>query len=174
MEEKLYRVKKSHSPLGILIRHQECKGCKDTTNTSYIGAAISWLQTTQYTYLEGPSLLYISFASPELTKQDRYQETLEAAGDKRPKNKKLTKVNESMQCMERGLQEEPVEYGVLMPLMWVWHRQSQTKLIIHTMAVRQCTVNEKELNIHSNCIGNKLNLLLYILQVTVKLTALHY
>ncbi len=37
-------------------------------------------------YVEGPPPLYISYASPEQTKQDRYQETLEAAGD-RPMNK---------------------------------------------------------------------------------------
>ncbi len=30
-------------------------------------------------------------------------------------NKKVTKVNESKQCMERGLQEEPVKYVVSMP-----------------------------------------------------------
>ncbi len=49
--------------------------------------------------------MYISYASPEQTKQDRHQETLEAAGDKGQRIKKVTKVNESKQCMERGLQE---------------------------------------------------------------------
>ncbi len=36
--EKLKRIKKSHNPLGVPYRHQECKGmqCKDMTNTSYI------------------------------------------------------------------------------------------------------------------------------------------
>ncbi len=58
--------------------------------------------------------MYISYASPEQTRKDRYQETLETAGDKGQKIKKVTKVNESKQCME-GLQEEPVEYRVLMP-----------------------------------------------------------
>ncbi len=48
------------------------------------------------------------------TKQDRYPETLEAAGDK-DQGIKVTKVNESKQCMEGGLQEEPVECGVSMP-----------------------------------------------------------
>ncbi len=66
-------------------------------------------------YVEGPPPLYISYANPEQTRQDRYQETLEAAGDKGQRIKKVTKVNESKQCMEGGLQEEPVEYGVLMP-----------------------------------------------------------
>ncbi len=33
-------------------------------------------------YVEEPPQLYISYVSPEQTKQDRYQETLEAAGDK--------------------------------------------------------------------------------------------
>ncbi len=66
-------------------------------------------------YIEGPPALYISYASPEQTKQDRYQETLDAVGDKVQRIKKVTKVNESKQCMEGGLQEEPVEYGVLMP-----------------------------------------------------------
>ncbi len=33
-------------------------------------------------YVEGPPPLYISYASPEQTRQDRYKETLEAAGDK--------------------------------------------------------------------------------------------
>ncbi len=33
-------------------------------------------------YVEGPPLLYISYINPEQTKQDQYQETLEAARDK--------------------------------------------------------------------------------------------
>ncbi len=66
-------------------------------------------------YVEGPPPLYISYTSPEQTKQDRYQETLEAAGDKDQRIKKVTRINESKQCMEGGLQEEPVEYGVSMP-----------------------------------------------------------
>ncbi len=49
------------------------------------------------------------------TWQDQYEETLEAAGDKCQRIKKVTKVNESNQCMEGGLQEELVEYGVSMP-----------------------------------------------------------
>ncbi len=32
----------------------------------------------------------------------------------KPKNKKVAKVNESKQCMEGGLKQEPVEYGVSM------------------------------------------------------------
>ncbi len=66
-------------------------------------------------YVEGPPPLYISYASPEQTGQDRYHKTLEAAGDKGQRIKKVTKVNESKQCMEGGLPEEPVEYGVSMP-----------------------------------------------------------
>ncbi len=65
-------------------------------------------------YIERPPPLYISYESPEQTKQDQYQETLEAAEDKHQRIKKVTKINESKQCME-GLQEEPVEFGVLMP-----------------------------------------------------------
>ncbi len=42
-------------------------------------------------YLEGPPPLYISYASPEQTRQDRYQETLEAAGDKGQRVKKGNK-----------------------------------------------------------------------------------
>ncbi len=57
-------------------------------------------------YVEGPPPLYISYASPE---QTRYQETLEAAGDKGQRIKKVTKVNESKQCMEGGLQEEKLQ-----------------------------------------------------------------
>ncbi len=33
-------------------------------------------------YIEGPLSLYISYASPEQTRQDQYQEILEAAGNK--------------------------------------------------------------------------------------------
>ncbi len=33
-------------------------------------------------YIEGPPLLYISYTSPEQTKQDRNRETLESAEDK--------------------------------------------------------------------------------------------
>ncbi len=45
-------------------------------------------------------------------KQDRIdiKETLEGAGDKGQRIKKVRKVYESKQCMEGGLQEEPVEY----------------------------------------------------------------
>ncbi len=46
-------------------------------------------------YIDGPLPLYISYASLEQTKQDRYQEILQAAGDKGQRIKKLTKVNES-------------------------------------------------------------------------------
>ncbi len=63
-------------------------------------------------YVEGPPPLYISYVSPQQTRQDRYQETLEAAGDNGQRIKKVTKVIESKQCIEGGLQEEPVEYGV--------------------------------------------------------------
>ncbi len=65
-------------------------------------------------YIEGQLPLYISYASPEQTRQDRYQETLEAAGDKGQRIKKVTKVNESKHCMEVGPLEEPVECGVSM------------------------------------------------------------
>ncbi len=66
-------------------------------------------------YIEGPPPLYITYESREPTKQDQYQETLEAAAIKGQRIKKVTKVNESKQCMERSLQEESVEYGVAMP-----------------------------------------------------------
>ncbi len=49
-------------------------------------------------------------------KQDRIDiKTLEAAGEKGQRIKKVPKVNENKQCMEGGLQEEPIEYGVSMP-----------------------------------------------------------
>ncbi len=51
-------------------------------------------------YIEGPPPLYISYISPEQTRQDRYQETLKTAGDKCQRIKKVTKVNKSKQCME--------------------------------------------------------------------------
>ncbi len=35
----------------------------------------------QYMYVEGPPPPYILYISPEQTKQDHHQETLEAAGD---------------------------------------------------------------------------------------------
>ncbi len=40
-------------------------------------------------YIEGPPPLYISYASPEQTKQEIYQKTPEAAGDK---SQRITKV----------------------------------------------------------------------------------
>ncbi len=55
--------------------------CKDTTLLTR-GAAITREQTTQYTYIEAPPPLCISYASPEQTEQDLHQETQEAAGDK--------------------------------------------------------------------------------------------
>ncbi len=66
-------------------------------------------------YVEGPLPLYISYVSREQTRQDRNQKTIEAEGDKGQRIKKVTKVKESKQCMEGGLQEEPVEFGVSMP-----------------------------------------------------------
>ncbi len=50
--------------------------------------------------------MYVEGPLPEQTRQDRYQETLEAAGDKDQRIKKVTKVNESKQCMEGGLQKD--------------------------------------------------------------------
>ncbi len=49
----------------------------------------------KHMYSEGPFPLYISYVSPEQIKHDRHQETQEPARDKRPMNKKITKVNES-------------------------------------------------------------------------------
>ncbi len=63
-------------------------------------------------YIEGPPPLYISYAIPAQTRQDQYQDILEAAGDKGQRIKKVTKVHESKQYMEGGLQGDPVEYGV--------------------------------------------------------------
>ncbi len=40
-KEKLYDVKKAHSPLSILNRHQECNGVQRHGNTSYIYSAIT-------------------------------------------------------------------------------------------------------------------------------------
>ncbi len=81
-------------------------------HTSYIwGYYHTITNCTIYIYIERPPPLYISYAGPEQTRQDRYQETLVAAGDKGQRIKKVTKVNQSKQCME----EEPVEYGVSMP-----------------------------------------------------------
>ncbi len=42
-------------------------------------------------YVEGPTPQYISYASPDQTREDRYQETLEAAGDKSRRIKKGNK-----------------------------------------------------------------------------------
>ncbi len=61
-------------------------------------------------YVEEPPPLYISYASPEQTRQDQYQDALDAAGDKGQRIKKVTKLNVSKQCMEGGLQEKPVQY----------------------------------------------------------------
>ncbi len=71
--------------------------------------------------------MYISYASPEQTRQDRYQETLEAAGDKGERIKKVTKINDSKECMEGGLLEEPVEYGVSIPSLNRWHPLGQAQ-----------------------------------------------
>ncbi len=57
-------------------------------------------------YIERPPPLYISYASPEQTKQNQYQETLEAVGDKSQRIKKVKKVNINKHRMGRGLQEE--------------------------------------------------------------------
>ncbi len=85
------------------------------TNTSYIWGYFHTI-TNHTTYVHrGTTSTVFFYASPEQTRQDRYQETLEAAGDKGQRIKKVTKVNKSKQCTEGGLQEEPVEYGVSMP-----------------------------------------------------------
>ncbi len=46
-------------------------------------------------YIEGQPPLSISYASPEQTRQDGYEETLETAGDKGHRIKKVKKVNDS-------------------------------------------------------------------------------
>ncbi len=84
------------------------------TNTSYIWGYYHTITNHTIYICRGPPRLYISYASPEQTRQDQYQETLEAAGDNAQRIKKVTKVNESKQCMEGSLHEEPVEYGVSM------------------------------------------------------------
>ncbi len=67
-------------------------------------------------YVEGPPPLYISYASPEQTRQDQYHaRDTRNSRRQRQKNKKVTKVNESKQYMDGGLQEEHVDYGVSMP-----------------------------------------------------------
>ncbi len=52
VRKTLQGVKRVHSPLGILNRHQEITVCKDTT----LG--------TQYAYVEGPFPLNMSHVSP--------------------------------------------------------------------------------------------------------------
>ncbi len=52
--------------------------CKDTTTLLTYGAAIT--NHPIYVY-RGTTSTYISYVSPEQTKQDLHQETLEAAGD---------------------------------------------------------------------------------------------
>ncbi len=94
----------------------------------------------QYTYIEGPHPLYNSNASPEQTRQDQYQETVEATRNKGQKIKKVTKINESKQCMEGSLQEEPAEYGVLMPspqltqqVASIWTSPMSLKCLYHLL-----------------------------------------
>ncbi len=68
--------------------------CKDTITFLTYGAA-----STRYMHIEGPPPLYMSYVSPEQTKQDQHQETLEATGGQLLK-KKDNKMNESMQWKE--------------------------------------------------------------------------
>ncbi len=58
----------------------------------------------------------ISYASPE--KKRSISRNTRSSRRQMLKNQKGNKVNESKQCMERGLQEEPVGYGVMMPSPW--------------------------------------------------------
>ncbi len=51
-------------------------------------------------YVEESPPLYISYVSPEQTKYDRHQETLEAEADKNQRFRNVTKVNESKQWKE--------------------------------------------------------------------------
>ncbi len=55
---------------------------------------ITLSQATQYTCIEAAPSLYISYASPEQTRPNRYLETLEAAGHKGQRIKKVTKVRQ--------------------------------------------------------------------------------
>ncbi len=101
----MYKGKKSHGPLGFPNRHQGCKGIqRHEQRFLQIGLVSHDNKPHNYTYIEGPSPLYISYLSPEQTRQDKYQDTLESAGDKGQRRKNVTKVNESKQCMEGGLQ----------------------------------------------------------------------
>ncbi len=52
-----------------------------TTLLAY-GAATTQYQTMQYTYVEEPHPLYISYVCPKQAKQDRHQETLERETEK--------------------------------------------------------------------------------------------
>ncbi len=55
------------------------------TNTSYIWGCY-------HMYIEGPHPVYISYVSPEQTRQDRYQETLEAAREARDKGQRVSTI----------------------------------------------------------------------------------
>ncbi len=54
-------------------------------------------------YIEGPPPLYISYASPEQTRQDQYQETLEAAGDKGKYIEVITNVFQACTIFKEGI-----------------------------------------------------------------------
>ncbi len=85
------------------------------TNTSYIwGCYHTITNHAIYIHRGTTSTIYFICKSWQ-TRQAQYQETLEAVGDKGQRIKKVTKVDKSKQCMNRGLQEEPVGYGVSMP-----------------------------------------------------------
>ncbi len=86
------------------------------TNNSYIWGYYHTITNHTIYVRRGTTSTVYFICNPEQTRQDQYQETLEEAGDKGQRIKKVTKINESKQCMEGGFLNEPrIIYTVNVP-----------------------------------------------------------
>ncbi len=103
-----------HRAFQIVIKSEN--ECKDMTNTSYIwGYYHTITNHTIYMCRGTTSTVYFICKSRTNKTGSISRDSIVAAGDNGQRIKRVTKVTESKQCMEGGLQEEPVEYGVSVP-----------------------------------------------------------
>ncbi len=102
-----------HWEFRIIIK--SVKVCKYMTKTSYIWGYYHMITNHTIYVRRGTTSTVYFICKCRTNKTDRYQDRLYAAGDKGQRIHKVTKLNQSKQSMEGGLQEEPVEYGVSMP-----------------------------------------------------------
>ncbi len=85
------------------------------TYTSYIWGYYNMITNHTIYVRRGTTSIVYFICKSRTNKTGSISRDTRSSRRQRPKNQKVTKVNESKQSMEGGLQEDSVEYGVSMP-----------------------------------------------------------